>query len=67
MNYDLSIVARLAADRQYAFRSSAAARHAFLDQGVRIPGEDRCTGTISGTKSGINLSGRWRSGTCCAT
>jgi hypothetical protein len=26
MNYDLSIVARLAADRQYAFRSSAAAR-----------------------------------------
>jgi hypothetical protein len=37
-------------------RSWAAARNAFLDQGVRITGEDRSTGTISGTKSGINLA-----------
>jgi hypothetical protein len=37
-------------------RSWAAARNAFLDQGVRITGEDRATGTISGTKSGINLA-----------
>jgi hypothetical protein len=37
-------------------RSWAAARNAFLDQGVRITGEDRGTGTISGTKSGISLA-----------
>jgi len=34
----------------------AAARNAFLDQGVRVVGEERSTGTISGTKSGINLA-----------
>ena len=37
-------------------RSWAAARNAFLDQGVRVVGEERSTGTISGTKSGINLA-----------
>jgi hypothetical protein len=37
-------------------RSWAAARNAFLDQGVRVIGEERSTGTISGTKSGINLA-----------
>jgi hypothetical protein len=37
-------------------RSWAAARNAFLDQGVRVTGEERSTGTISGTKSGINLA-----------
>jgi hypothetical protein len=41
-------------------RSWAAARNAFLDQGVRITGEDRATGTISGTKSGINLAANVR-------
>ena len=37
-------------------RAWAAARNAFLDQGVRVMGEERSTGTISGTKSGINLA-----------
>jgi hypothetical protein len=37
-------------------RAWAAARNAFLDQGVRVVGEERSTGTISGTKSGINLA-----------
>lgn len=37
-------------------RSWAAARNAFLDQGVRVVGEEPSTGTISGTKSGINLA-----------
>jgi hypothetical protein len=37
-------------------RAWSAARNAFLDQGVRVMGEERSTGTISGTKSGINLA-----------
>jgi hypothetical protein len=37
-------------------RSWAAARNAFLDQGVRVVGEEPSTGTISGTKSGISLA-----------
>jgi hypothetical protein len=37
-------------------RSWSAARNAFLDQGVRVVGEERSTGTISGTKSGISLA-----------
>jgi hypothetical protein len=37
-------------------RAWAAARNAFLDQGVRVMGEERSTGTISGIKSGINLA-----------
>lgn len=37
-------------------RAWAAARNAFLDQGVRVIGEEKSTGTISGTKSGINLA-----------
>ena len=37
-------------------RAWAAARNAFLDQGVRVMGEEHSTGTISGTKSGINLA-----------
>ena len=36
-------------------RSWAAARNALLDQGVRITQEDRATGTLGGTKSGINV------------
>ncbi len=37
-------------------RAWAAARNAFLDQGVRITQEDRATGTIGGTKNGISLA-----------
>jgi hypothetical protein len=37
-------------------RAWAAARNAFLDQGVRVVGEEPSTGTISGTKSGISLA-----------
>jgi hypothetical protein len=37
-------------------RAWSAARNAFLDQGVRVMGEEKSTGTISGTKSGINLA-----------
>jgi hypothetical protein len=36
-------------------RSWAAARNALLDQGVRITQEDRATGTLRGTKSGIEV------------
>ena len=37
-------------------RAWSAARNAFLEQGVRVMGEERSTGTITGTKSGINLA-----------
>lgn len=36
-------------------RSWAAARNAMLDQGVRVTQEDRPTGTLRGTKSGIEV------------
>ena len=36
-------------------RSWAAARNAMLGQGVRITQEDRSTGTLRGTKSGIEV------------
>lgn len=36
-------------------RSWAAARNAMLDQGVRVTQEDRATGTLRGTKSGIEV------------
>jgi hypothetical protein len=36
-------------------RSWAAARNALLDQGVRITQEDRATGTLAGSKSGIDV------------